>query len=288
LAEAILALEDAAATYVKAFNKGDSQTIANMFMPDGELVLLSGASILGRDAIKAHYDEVFSTDEKYIASYESGSARMLTNGVVAEDATMSFTSPDGEVSVHPYTALYVKQADGAWLVARERDLSGDYARPVEKLQALQGLIGNWVLQADGADTWISFDWSTDGPFIDAHVLTQKADIQSTAATLRIGWDVLRGGFVSWGFDALGGYNFSEWTKVDDRTYLLKTRGVTADGELLTSTQKIAMAPDGESFTWTKRDQVIDGELMPDRTLTVVKRPPQPKIVEPKDGKSKSE
>jgi uncharacterized protein (TIGR02246 family) len=257
-------------------------------MPDGELVLLSGASILGRDAIKEHYDEVFSSGEKYTASYESGTARMLTNGVVVEDATMSFTSSDGEVSVHPYTAVHIKQADGTWLIARERDLSGDYARPVEKLQALSWLIGDWVIQVDGAETWIAFDWSKDGPFIDAHALTQKADIQSTAATLRIGWDALRGEFVSWAFDSLGGYNFSEWTKVDDHKFLLKTRGVTADGELLTSTQEVALDPSGESFTWSKRDQVIDGELMPDRSLTVVKRPPLPKITKPEVKAGKGE
>jgi uncharacterized protein (TIGR02246 family) len=277
LAVAISALEDSAAAYVDAFNKGDSKALADQFLPDGEMILLSGAAVRGREAIQEHYDEVFATGEKYTVSYESGAARLLTNGVAVEDAVMSFTAPSGEISVHPYTAVHVKQENGKWLLARVRDLSGDLAAPNEKLRALEWLIGDWVIQIDDADTWISFDWSKNGPYIDVQALTQEADIQSTAATMRIGWDARRGGFVSWSFDQLGGYNYSEWTSIDDHSYMLKTRGVTADGESLTSTQVIALAPSGESFKWSKRDQVIDGEVMPDRSLNVVKRPPAPKI-----------
>jgi len=247
-------------------------------LPDGEMVLLSGAVLRGREAIKEHYDEVFGDDEDATASYESGAARLLTNGVAIEDAEMSFTAPSGEVSVHPYTAVHIKQKDGSWLLARVRDVSGDFAQPTEKLRALEWLIGDWVIQIEDSDTWISFDWSKDGPYIDARALTEKADVQSTAATLRIGWDALKNGFVSWSFDSLGGYNYSEWTSTGDDSYLLKTRGVTADGESLSSTQIVALAPSGEFFTWTKRDQIIDGEVTPDISLNVVKRPPAPKTM----------
>jgi len=171
---AIPALEDSAMAYVEAFNKGDSGALADQFLPDGEMILLSGAAIRGREAIKEHYDEVFAGGEKFTVSYESGAARMLTNGVVVEDAVMSFAAPSGEISVHPYTAVHVKQADGSWLLARVRDLSGDFAQPTEKLRALEWMIGDWVIQVDDSDTWIS-DGTPAGVGSSHGVSTSSAD-----------------------------------------------------------------------------------------------------------------
>jgi hypothetical protein len=97
----------------------------------------------------------------------------------------------------------------------------------------------------------------------------------TAATLRIGWNEKEETFVSWGFDAEGGFNQSTWYADGPERWVLKTSGVTASGETNIATQVLDLDDSAQSFTWSKRDQILNGVIQPDRTLNAVKRPPQP-------------
>lgn len=268
-------LENSARNLIEAYNEGDAEAVVSLFVEGGELLLASGEIILGRENLLAHYTEVFAADARPQAALEAGSVRFLTDALAVEDGTVHITSPDGEISSHFYQAVHVKQEDGSWLFASIRDQEGDHALPAEKLIALQWLIGDWMIQADTADTWISFSWSDDGPYIDAKALTESPDSMDTAATLRIGWNEKEETFMSWGFDAEGGFNQSTWFADGPDRWVLKTNGVTASGETNIATQVLELGESGQSFSWLKRDQIIDGAIQPDRTLSAVKRPPQP-------------
>jgi hypothetical protein len=98
--------------------------------------------------------------------------------------------------------------------------------------------------------------------------------ESTSSTYRIGWNSNRKNFVSWAFDAVGGYTKSECTTAENG-WLLRTVGVTADGEINQSTQSLEPGSNAQSYIWSTRDQTIGGEVVPERTVTVVKRPPNP-------------
>lgn len=271
-------LENSARTLIAAFNAGDAEAVSSLFVEGGELLLASGELVLGREDLLAHYTEVFADDARPRAALEAGSVRFLTDNLAVEDGTVHLTSPDGEISSHFYQAVHVKQEDGSWLFASIRDQEGDHALPAEKLIALQWLIGDWIIQTDGADTWISFSWSDDGPYIDAKALTESPDSMDTAATLRIGWNEKEETFVSWGFDAEGGFNQSIWYADGPERWILKTSGVTATGETSVATQVLSLGESAQRFSWLKRDQIIDGVIQPDRTLSAVKRPPQPMAV----------
>jgi uncharacterized protein (TIGR02246 family) len=268
-------LENSARNLIAAFNAGDAEALSSLFVEGGELLLASGEIILGREDLLAHYTEVFADDARPQAALEAGSVRFLTATLAVEDGTVHITSPDGEISSRYYQAVHVKQEDGNWLFASIRDEEGDHALPAEKLIALQWLIGDWIIQADGTDTWISFSWSDDGPYIDAKALTESPDSMDTAATLRIGWNEKEETFVSWGFDAEGGFNQSTWYADGPERWVLKTSGVTASGETNIATQVLDLDDSAQSFTWSKRDQILNGVIQPDRTLNAVKRPPQP-------------
>jgi uncharacterized protein (TIGR02246 family) len=272
-------LAKAAKDFLDAFNKGDAAAIAALFLPNGELVLASGELVSGRDEIKEHYTAVFAEDKDTKAAIEASSVRFVTPGVAIQDGTVHLTANSGEVSSHDYTAVQLKQDDGSWLFASLRDQAQDRAQPSEKLAALQWLIGDWLIEVGDSRTWLAFQWSDDGPYLDARAVTEQAGREDIAATLRIGWDARRESFASWGFDAKGGFNFSEWSPAPDDAWLIHTRGITAEGELLQATQVLARDPGGAGFTWTKRDQVIGDEIQPDRTVQVVKRPPEPKSAE---------
>ncbi len=262
-------------SFVDAFNAKNAEDIAKLFVPDGEVVLASGEIVLGHSDLIDHYTTSFAENSSLQAALEASSVRFITPTLVTEDGTVHLTHESGEISSHHYTAVQVKQEDGSWLYASVRDQEGDHALPDEKLLALKGLVGDWVIQTQEVDTWISFQWSDDGPYIDAKLLTQAATIQSTAATFRIGWNEKSESFNSWAFDDQGGFTHSRWTASSPNEWLLKTNGVTASGETHNATQTIAIDPSGESFSWSKRDQIIGGEVQPPNSVRAVKRPPLP-------------
>ncbi len=272
----LAALAKSAQSFVDAFNQGDAAAIAALFLPDGELVLASGELLAGQPEIKDHYAAVFAADKESKLALEAGSVRFLTPTVATEDGTVHLTSPSGEVSSTDYAAVHVRQDDGSWRFASVRDRPEDRAPAGEKLLALGWLVGDWMAELRGTETQLSFAWSEAGPFLDGKAVTEQAGAGSTAATWRIGWDARRGGFVAWGFDAEGGFNFSEWTAMADDSWLLHTRGVTADGESNQLTQVITPGPGNENFTIARRDHVIDDAVQPDRAVTFVRRPPEPK------------
>lgn len=266
------ALAANAKSFVESYNKGDHEALAKLFLPEGEIVLADGEVVGGRKEIGEFYREVFAVQPGPKAALEAGSVRFPTTGIAIEDGTLHVTLPSGELTSHFYTAVNVQQQDGSWLTASIRDEIEDHAPASGKLIALEWLVGDWLIEVDGTRTFLSFDWSEDGPYIDGRALTEVAGSESTSSTYRIGWNGARKNFVSWGFDAQGGYNKSEWN-TNENGWLLRSHGLTGDGEVTQNTQAIVADPNRQGFTWASRDQTIGDELQPDRTVHVVRRPP---------------
>ncbi|MEM6915151.1 MAG: nuclear transport factor 2 family protein [Verrucomicrobiota bacterium] len=268
-------LSELSQKFVDSFNDRNAEAIAKLFVPDGEIVLASGTILIGQDDLTDHYTNVFASGEAPLAALEASSVRFVTPSVATEDGTIHLTYESGEVSSHFYTTVQLKQEDGSWLYASVRDEEGDHALHSEKLLALGWLIGDWVIQSKDADTWISFQWSESGPYIDAKLLTETAGVQATGATFRIGWNERSESFNSWAFDDQGGFVHSSWIEAGPDEWILKSNGVTSDGETHNATQTIALDESEQSFIWAKRDQIIGGELLPERTARAVKQPPSP-------------
>ncbi len=274
----LAALEKAAQSLVEAFNQRDAAAIAATYLPDGELTLSSGEILTGREVIEEYYAGLFEEagDGAPVAAVEAGEVHFAAPSIAIENGVFHLTANDGEVSSHGYSAVLVQQQDGSWLAATVRGEKDDTALPDEKLLGLDWIVGDWLIENDGSRTYIAFNWSDDGPYIDARALTEESGVESTASTLRIGWDPRRDGYVSWHFDAQGGFSFNEWTEAEADRYLIRSLGVTADGEPQRGTILLELGDDGQSFTWTTRDKVIGDEVLPEATLKVVKRPPAPK------------
>lgn len=266
-------IRKSAESWVNAFNSKDAAAISDLFVPEGEIVLSSGEIIAGKKEIQKHYELIFEEAEKLQVAIEVSSLRFVTKELAVEDGTVHSTAADGEISSTHYLAIHAKQEDGSWLLASVRDQEGDHALPEEKLLGLEWLIGDWLIQTKSSETWISFFWSGEGPYIDAKAVTETPTGPSTAATLRIGWDERDESYRSWGFDAEGGYTQSTWTERREDEWLLRTAGVTATGDKNEAIQIIARDASKTKFTWSKRDQIIGGIAQPERSLTVVKRPP---------------
>ncbi len=272
-------LAASAQRFIDAFNQHDAAALAATYLPEGEILLRDGTIVSGREAITEFYDENFAEEDggKTQAAIEAESVRFITPGVAIETGTLHITSADGVVTSHPYTSVQIKQADGTWLTGSVRDELGGGSLPSEKLLALEWLIGDWIIQQGDAETLLSFTWSDFGPYIEGSAETAVTYEGNVGLSTRIGWDGQRGGFISWGHDSEGGYVVSEWTETAPMTWLLRSKGVTSDGESNEFIQICKVEPNRQSFTWTIRDQTIDGDPQPDRVLTAVKRPPAPHL-----------
>lgn len=282
------ALSSNAKSFVAAYNKANPEALAKLFLPSGEIVLANGEMISGREEISDFYTGIFFGESKPKAALEAGSVRFVTPTLAIEDGTLHVTQPSGEITSHNYSAVQVKQSDGTWLTASIRDEIDDKATGSEKLAPLEWLKGDWILEKNGARTFLSFDWSDDGPYLDGKALTEQAGEKSSASTYRIGWNGNRKNYVSWAFDTKGGYTHSEWTTTEDG-WLLRTIGVTADGEVNQSTQSLTPDENHQGLTWSTRDQTIGGETQPEVSIRVVKRPPDaaPESAPASDAESES-
>lgn len=266
------ALAANAQAYVDAHNEGNPEAIAKLFIPEGEIILSSGEIVSGRNEIQQFYADLFSGEKRPRAALEAGSVRFITPKLAIEDGTLHVTRPTGEVISHHYTSTQMQQDNGSWLTASIRDEIEDVAPASEKLLPLEWMIGDWIIEKNGLRTFLTFKWSNDGPFIDGKAITEMAGEQDTSSTYRIGWNNNRDNYISWAFDSFGGHTISQWTK-NSSGWLLRTSGVTADGEVNHSTQTIEPDSSLQHYTWSTRDQTIGGGSLPDGSVRVVKRPP---------------
>ena len=268
-------LRASAENYVKAYNEKDAKAIAALYLENGEIHARGGEVVSGRQAIEARYEMLFTEGQSGQAALEVGKLRFVSPGIAVEEGTVHVTYDDEELKSFNYTAIHVEQDDGIWKTARVRDEPKAPNPAHDHLEDLSWILGDWMLESGETKTYLSFDWSDDGPFLDGRALTESAETLDTSATMRIARNPENSTYVSWLYDADGGFSVGEWIRKDDKSWLIRQRGVTSDGEKMRGTREIRVDANGQGFTWNSRDMTIDGELLPDRDLRVVKRPPSP-------------
>lgn len=267
-------LGKAAARFVAAFNAKDAATIAGLFLPSGEIIGRNGDEIRGREDIEAFYKDLFSGDTVPQIALEASSVRLVTPGVAIEDGVVHLTIAENEpVKSISYSVTQVKQPDGSWLIASSRDHL-EVTAPSEHLKPLVWLAGEWTYEGDdGLRMELAIDLDNSGNFLigEAVAINPEGDLQTTS--LRIGWNPATSSVFWWTFDSDGGNASGQWTRSGDG-WLIRTSGITADGETNAATQKITM-DGGDTIVWAATDRVRAGETQPDNTLRFVRRAPDP-------------
>lgn len=267
-------LGKAAARFVAAFNAKDAATIASLFLPSGEIIGRNGDEIRGRDEILAFYTELFAGESVPQIALEASSVRLITPGVAIEDGVVHLTTSESEpVKSVSYSVTQVKQPDGSWLIASSRDHL-EVTAPSEHLKPLVWLAGEWTYEGDdGVRMELAIDLDNSGNFLvgEAVAINPEGDLQTTS--LRIGWNPATSSVFWWTFDSDGGNASGQWTRSGDG-WLVRTSGITADGETNAATQKITM-DGGDTIIWAATDRVRAGETQPDSTLRFVRRAPDP-------------
>jgi uncharacterized protein (TIGR02246 family) len=269
------ALHASAEAFAKAFNAGDAKAIAAQFHENAEAIDEEGNILEGREQIEASFGETFKEFPKARITVELTSLRQLSPDVAVEDGFSTTTLvPDEPGSRSPYTVVHVKR-DGKWKIASVRDFPEDFsaATPHDHLHSLSWLVGHWVDEGADGRVETTCQWSDDKNFLlqDYVVKTPRGELKGTQ---RIGWDGLRKTIRSWAFDRSGAFTEATWTPLGDG-WILHVEGVTPDGERASATRTVTPI-NADAFQIDSTNVLVGSMLLPDVSVRVVRRPPEPK------------
>jgi len=273
----IAGLEKAAKDFVAAYNKKDAAALAAMFTETGEITDLNATDVTtGRADIQARYEAIFEAPDAPQIAIEVDSVRLVGKDLAIEDGTVHATPPgdDPVPTSMDYTAVLQKSADGVWQIASTRD-RGDASDVAGELAGLaKELKGDWTATRDGLRLDIAFGWDDSGNYLIGEMLATAADAKPVKTTIRIGWDPARKTITWWNFDDGGGFSKGDWTPVNDNSWVIRTEGVTEDGEVTSANQTLTF--DGkDAFVWKAGERLVDGEKQPDVEMRVVRQTPEP-------------
>ena len=269
------AIRETGETFAKAFEKGDAKAVAAHFTLDAEYVDEQGNVFQGRQAIETSLTAFFAENPDRRLDVTIDTIRFVSPGVAIEDGMTAVTSPEGGTSNDSrYTAVHVK-ANGKWLTASSREHAPNGRRQhATKIQQLDWLVGNWVDEDDDSIVEFSCQVADNGHFLLRQFTVKIAGQESMTGTQRIGWDPVGGKLCTWIFDSEGGYGEGTWHRNGD-SWVLKTTGVTADGQTASGSSIYTLVSD-HIMTWQAVDHEIAGVQLPDgEVVTIVRKPPSP-------------
>ncbi|WP_157605145.1 YybH family protein [Schlesneria paludicola] len=261
-------------TYVAAFCAGDASAAASHFTADAEYVDPSGTVYRGRKEIEELLKSLFSSKSGCKLQLEIESVRLVSPGVAIEDGMISVGADKAEPEICSYTAVHIKQGD-KWFTASVRD------RAVEKpqqqrtqLSQLDWMVGDWVYEGDDAMVRFSCQPTDNGNFLIRNFTVHIEGQQTMSGTQRVAWDAHAKKFRTWVFDSNGGFSEGFW-HCDDQTWTLKLHGVTADGDVASSTSHYSILND-HAMTFRSVDREVNGTKLPDiDAVTIVRESPLP-------------
>lgn len=268
-------LRASAEQFEAAFNKGDANAIAAQFAENAEVVDEDGNVVIGRESIQTRFAEIFKKYPKARIAVELTSLRQLSPVVAVEDGYSATTlDPEETGSRSPYTIVHLKR-DGKWLMASVRDFPEEETETTahDELQPLAWLVGHWVDQSGNVKVNTTCTWADDGNYLIQEYDVKVRDNLESRGTQRIGWDPVRKTIRSWAFDQAGGFVESTWTPVDGG-WVIKADGYTPGGVTASAT-RILTPLGSDLFQLDSTQRLFGQELLPDATVKVARRPPDP-------------
>lgn len=265
------AIRKSAEEFTKAYNTRDAKGIAAGFTANGEFVTEEAEVIKGREAIEKHFAGLFAELPEAKVNVIVDAIRLITSEIVVEEGLVEARpAAEAPFEISQYVALHVRQGD-RWLIARTRDYPSEIAPPTshDRLLPLSWLVGEWVDESPDALIATTCKWADNENYLLQEFTARIGGSIAVSGSTRIGWDPLSKQIKSWTFDSEGGYSEALWTRVDD-TWVLKSRGVTSDGDISSSTNTIRPIDDA-TMTWESRDRMEGGDASDDVPPIVVKR-----------------
>lgn len=268
-------LSASAEEFEKAYNAGDAKTIGAQFTSDAQIVDEDDNVVEGRTEIEAVFAQLFKDYPKARIQVELTSLRLIAPTIAIEEGYSTTTlSPDESSSRSPYTIVHIKH-DGKWLIARVRDFPAENTTLTahEQLRSLEWLVGKWVDENADGRVQTNCKWADEGNYLIQEYVVKSRSGGELQGNQRIAWDPLRRTIRSWAFDNSGAFTEAIWTPVDDG-WILKTEGVTPDGQGVSVTRRVIQLT-SDAYQLNSSDMVVGNQLVPDSTIRVVRVPPDP-------------
>lgn len=269
------AIRKTSETYARAYDEGDAKAVAAHFTPDAEYIDEKGNLFEGRQAIEEALTDFFAENPGNQLDIDIDTIRFVSPSVAIEDGTTTLSRPEGTATNYShYTTTHVKTA-GKWLAASVREHAPkDRREHRAQLQQLAWLLGDWIDEDDDSIVEFSCQAVDNGNFLLRQFTVKTAGEEAMSGTQRIGWDPVSSKLRAWVFDSEGGYGEGTWHR-DGDNWVLKTTGVTADGQTASGTSIYTFVSE-HIMTWQAVDHEIAGVQLPDsEVVTIVRKPPPP-------------
>lgn len=270
------AIQASATAYQSAFNQGDSQKLANLWMEDGELIDQTGHLLKGRKALADAFKKFFEEHKGATIKITVQSIEFPHPNTAVEIGTTQSQSPGADASIGGhYSAIHIKK-DGQWFLQRVNEGPELPPSNYEHLKELEWLIGSWVDDTNGHDqagaektpvVHTTCRWSVNRNFLIRN-FTATLNGQVTATGVQhIGWYAPTQQIRSWTFDSRGHIIASMWQKSGD-SWKIVTKEALQDGEIVRG-DEILTRKDNNTQVWTVNLQTADGKSQ--KTDVVVRR-----------------
>lgn len=273
-----------AAKYVAAYNEKKLDAMLALFTAEAEMIdEIDGLSASGPDEIRAIFESSFTEFPDRKISLEVASVREIARNVVIEEGVARFSGevPNEEGDAVAYAAVLVKDPEKGWLIASSRELA--VASPQDDpIAALLPLEGDWVMQGDQMQMELSLSLAPFGRALVGKAVVTTPSEGTMETEIRIGYDASLSQVRWWTFDDVGGFAQGVWQALEDGSWLVRTNGVTADGETTSALQTLKFETE-DVVQWDSTHRFLDGTSLPDAQLRLVRRPPAPAVETGSEG-----
>ena len=231
----VTAIRTAAASYREALAKGDAAAIKAAWTADGDIVdgwgnRLEAQAAAGPVPAAAGPRPEFHRSETQL--------RFITADVALEDGTVDVVLPGMKRPIEGwFSALWVRRADG-WKLTGLRESERPVVADADMLADLDWMVGEWVLQIEGADSLaaameMSVRWDAGQSFLirEARIpnlSSSDAGTDMVEVQQRIGWDPLVRRIRSWSFSSDGSRSEATWFR-DGRSWVAERTVVLPNG-----------------------------------------------------------
>ncbi len=138
-----LAIRAVVEQFVSAYNAHDAKAVADLFLPQAQIVDEDDNTIQGRDNIQILFADVFEQQPETGITVDVESIRFIGTSLALEMGSTTTIPPAGQTpEVGRYSVLHILN-DGKWSMGVVRDIP---AEPTHRdhLEALAWLVGDWT------------------------------------------------------------------------------------------------------------------------------------------------
>src|SRR6187399_368166 len=142
-------IQQSAAAFREAFNRGDAKAVAALWTKDGEFIDADGQRFEGRAAIEKQYSAFFAAHPAAKITLFVDAIRPLSDSAAIEDGHSSVEdAASGQAGFARYTVVHVK-SDGNWSMSSVRETPAQAQTHAGHLQDIDWLIGSWTATENG-------------------------------------------------------------------------------------------------------------------------------------------